>query len=474
MFDSAPSPPPDPLVNAQLEQAVLGALLVKPGLIEHLNGFSPDAYAIDGHADIHRALADNPAGGAIAVMKMIALGNDDLRAYIAGLAGTAGTAGTVVSMRPEDVAGYAAHVMDLHRRRKLVQLAEQLKTDALTPDAEMPTGKAVMRALDGLDSVSAGTTTAKRSISLDDAMDTALQAAEDAMRRQGPAGLSTGFPSIDAAIGGLEDGTLTVLAGRPGMGKSAFGWQIALWVAQSGVGVLAVSLEMSAKELGRRALCAATGIPISRVKSGRLSTDEASRLVEARRRLTGLPLTIEDGGGLTAAAISMKARSAHRRHGLGLVMIDHLHIVAAAEGDARHGPTHAVGTVSTASKRLAKEFNVPVLLLAQLNRGVEGREDKRPTLADLRQSGNIEQDADAVGFLFREEYYLARAEPERLPGENDHKFHERLDRYCNAKQRLAGKAEFILAKLRDGAPCTINLAFDGPTTSFMELPDATD
>jgi replicative DNA helicase len=308
-------------------------------------------------------------------------------------------------------------------------------------------------------------------VSLDQAMDDALRAADEAARREGPAGLSTGFPSVDAVIGGMEDGTVTVVAGRPAMGKSALGWQWALWAAQTGIGVLAVSLEMSARELGRRALCAATGIPITRLKAGRHSTEEMARLVEAQKRLAGLPLTIEDGGGLTAAMISMRARSAKRRHGLGLIMIDHLHIVAAADGDARHGPTHAIGNVSTAMKRLAKEFDVPVLLLAQLNRGVEGREDKRPTLADLRQSGTIEQDADAVGFLFREEYYLPCAEP---PRDTDAQFHARLDRHRNAKQRLAGKAELIFAKVRDGAPCTVNLAFDGPAASFQEIPNAED
>lgn len=288
-----------------------------------------------------------------------------------------------------------------------------------------------------------------------------------AAKREGPAGVSTSFRSIDTMLGGLEDGTLTVLAGRPGMGKSALGWQIAINVARQSIGVLAVFLEMSATELGRRALSAASGVPIVTIKRGTMTTDQASAMVRARRETHDLPLTIEDAGGPTSGMISLKAKAARRRHGLGLIMIDHLHIVAPDAADARQGPTHAVGQISSAMKRLAKEMNCPVLLLAQLNRAVEVRDDKRPGLGDLRQSGGIEQDADAVMFVYRSEYYM-KAEPDRREAETPEKYNARVRDFRAALAKQAGTAELIVAKVRDGETGTISLGFHGPTTSFNE------
>jgi replicative DNA helicase len=181
------------------------------------------------------------------------------------------------------------------------------------------------------------------------------------------------------------------------MGKSAFGQQLAINAARHGVSVLVFSLEMSARELGRRAL-AVSGVPVNAMKSGHIDCGQAQRIVLAQRALGDLPLMIVDAPGLTAAAIASRARSVSRK-GLGLIVIDHLHIIPPEDADIRSGPTFAVGQISRAIKRLAKDLRVPVVLLAQLNRGVEGREDKRPVLGDLRQTGDIEQDADAVGFV---------------------------------------------------------------------------
>ncbi len=248
--------------------------------------------------------------------------------------------------------------------------------------------------------------------------------------------------------------------------NSAIGHQMALAAARQGVGVLEISLEMSGAELGRRALSAASGVPLGLLKRGRHGAF-THQIIQARRNLANLPVTIEDGGGLTAAMIALKARQAQRRHGLGLIMVDHLHIVRPDDGDARQGATWAVGRISGAMKRLAKEFACPVLLLAQLNRGVEGRDDKRPGLSDLRQSGDIEQDADAVGFVYRAEYYLAR-EPEMLATETREQFGNRRTKWEHARQDAAGKADLIFAKVRDGAPGTVPLLFHGETTSFSE------
>lgn len=359
---------------------------------------------------------------------------------------------------------YAKEIHEAWIRRQLIAVGEDVVGMSFGRDFEPKdiVSLAVQRIEDVL-----GGEAERRLVSLDQAMDDALKAAEEARDRQGPAGLSTGFPSIDEHMGGLEDGTLTVLAGRPGMGKSALGWQFAVAAARAGIGVFVASLEMSAKELGRRALAALSGVPVWVMKRGKMNTDQAMKLVAARKELAGLPLTIEDGGGLTAAMIEMRVREAHRKHGVGLIMVDHLHIVRPEDGDVRQGATWAVGRISGAMKQMAKRHRCPVLLLAQLNRGVEGRDDKRPGLSDLRQAGDIEQDADVVSFVYRPEYYL-KGEPERADGETPEKHDARIEAWRQRKEELAGKAEIIFAKVRDGSPGTVNLSFIGETTSFAE------
>lgn len=249
------SEPAQQLVNQELERALLGGLLRNPANIEHLGDFSPESYAVEWHATIHRCLAENPGGGAIALMKTIALNDPELRNYMGGLFGA------VILLRSTDLREYAHQITDLHRRRGLVQVANQLRQDALSPDAEATTALALARGLDGLDAASVVGPRTSSSHSFDDALQSAMQAADDAAHGRGISGVATGFPSVDRATGGPEAGTLTVLAGRPGMDKTALGWQMAVSAARSGVGTLPVSLEMSSKELGHRALAFTAGVP---------------------------------------------------------------------------------------------------------------------------------------------------------------------------------------------------------------------
>lgn len=365
---------------------------------------------------------------------------------------------------PGTSVSYATEIHDAWMRRQLIAAGEDVVNLAFANS--LSAQEVVSLAITKIDQALSGEIE-HRSVSLDEAMDDALHAAEEAGKRQGPSGLSTGFASVDKQTGGLEDGTLNILAGRPGMGKSALGWQWAIAAARAGVGVLAVSLEMSSRELGRRALAAISGVPVWAMKRGMISTDQALRLVSARKELSGLPLTIEDGGGLTAAMIDLRVRDAQRRHGVGLIMVDHLHIVRPEDVDIRLGATWAVGRISGAMKQMAKRHRCPVLLLAQLNRGVEGRDDKRPSLPDLRQAGEIEQDADVVSFVYRAEYYL-KGEPAMTDGETPEKHASRVAAWNQQKSNLSGKAELIFGKVRDGATGTVTLQFHGETTSFTE------
>ena len=431
-----------PPSNLAAEAAVLGALLSNNRVREQCSDLRPQCFADPEYARVFMAAIDGiDAGQRVDAVSLRGHFSPDLLASL--LAAT--------------ISHQVSHL--------LIDIAESLSSQAYGGHGAAEMALAAAGQIDGL---LAGAGAAASGVTLGQAVDRAAAAITEARERQGPAGHLTGFPKLDERLGGLETGTLTVLAGRPGMGKSALGWQIAVNLARAGTGVLAISLEMSALELGRRALATAARVPITAMKYGRVTVDEASRIPPVQRELRDLPLRIEEAAGQTAVMIAARAR-AMRRTGLGLVLIDHLHIVRPDDADTKAGPTWAVGRISGAMKRLAKDCGCAVLLLAQLNRGVEGREDKRPGLADLRQAGDIEQDADAVGFVYRPEYYLG-PKPEKTPGEVDAKYAARAGAWLAKKELCGGKAEIIWPKVRDGAPGTDTLYFHGPTTSFSEEP----
>lgn len=441
-----------PPANLQAEQALLGALLGNNKSRDFCLDLLPEHFADVDYGRVYTRITERiDVGRTVSAVSLKAEFGDAMMAALLG---------SMVAMNV--VPEYAGVIRDCAARRQLIEIGEGLVTQAYAGDAMADvTANAVGR----IDALSVGGSGA-RGIMLDAALADAERAIDEARERKGPAGISTGFRNIDERIGGLEPGTLTVIAGRPGQGKSSLGWQMAISAARQSVGVLVISLEMSSRELGRRALATAAGVPVVAMKYGRITTAQGSAIVLARREMRGLPLTIEDSSGLTAAMIAARARAAKRK-GLGLVMVDHLHIVRPEDADARQGATWAVGRISGAMKRLAKDCGVPVLLLAQLSRGVEGREDKRPVLSDLRQAGDIEQDADAVGFVYRQEMYLGN-KPERKAGEVAGQYDTRCAGWQEAKDQAAGKAEIIFGKIRDGEPGTEYLHFDGPTTSFGE------
>lgn len=372
--------------------------------------------------------------------------------YLLGLCSIA----VATTMAPE----YARAVKECWVRRELIDAAEIMMSEAYGTGEPVDAPRIAAAAMAEIERV-LGTSADDTSITLDRAMDAALAAMDGTTP-----GLSTGFRCIDLRLGGLEPGHVYVLAGRPAMGKSALGHQISINAARGGTGVLELSLEMSATQLGRRSLITASGVPMSAMRNG-VTPAQAQRLVQARHELAGLPLTIDDAGGQTPRMIASKARQAKRKHGLGLLMVDHLNLTRAEDGDAKHGPTHAIEKASGMMLQIAKDCAVPVLLLAQLSRGVEGRDDHRPNLGDLRQSGAIEQDAYAVGFVYREEYYV-RGTPEQGSNESADKYATRIALYRAHQDRVAGKAELIWGKVRDGEPGTDKLLFDGKTVSFSE------
>lgn len=454
-----------PPSNLQAEQALLGAILANNKAFHAVAEFlSPVHFADSVHGQIFKVIARGIGAGRL-MDGVVLRGEFEHSGVLEEVGGTAYLAQLLSSMVGIiNAREYALAIRAAWQRRQLISAGEDIVNGAFDP--EQPIEEVQAHAIASIEGAF-GADTDRKAVSLNDAMDGAMEAMEAARTGDGPIGLSTGFQSLDTRLGPMESDMLFVLAGRPGMGKSALGMQIAVSAARQGIGVLALSLEMSAVALGRRVLSSISGVPVGVIRSGHATHEQGAAIVLARKVLHDLPLSIEDGSGLTAAQIDLKARAAHRRHGLGFVMVDHLHIVRPEDADVRQGATWAVGRISGAMKRLAKTHRCPVLLLAQLNRGVEGRDDKRPGLADLRQAGDIEQDADAVAFVYRPEYYL-KGEPERTEGESNEKHAKRVNDWREKKAAVAGVAEVIFAKIRDGEPGTVSLRFTGDTASFGE------
>jgi replicative DNA helicase len=457
------SPEPQPLANSALEQSLLGTLLVRPDKISDLPpGFAPEHYAFEHHPQIHRAiLAVAQSGTPSSFAVMNALRGEGIEpAYIAGLMNC--------MVGPNGVKTQAETITDLWRRREMVRVAKELTDRAYESGREMPAAAILTEAMGELDALASTAINRQTMFGIDEAAQAAVEAAQRAAAGV-VTGIGTGFASIDHAIGSLEPGALYVLAGRPGMGKTALAVQIALNMALAGRRVLYDSLEMQASQIGRRALSFMAHVPLHALKHGRWNAHDAESIVAAQRRLTGVPLMIDQQSGVNTAMVALKARSAKRTlGGLDAIFVDHMHIIATDAQAERNGAARAVEKVSNDLKRLGGDMGVPVIALAQLSRGVEGREDKRPGMADLRQSGAIEQDAEAIMLLYRGEYYLPKSEPEQGPTQSEGAYSKAVAEWRDAKERLAGKAEIIIPKNRDGEPCTVTMKFDGPRTAFED------
>jgi len=269
-----------------------------------------------------------------------------------------------------------------------------------------------------------------------------------------------------------------ILAGRPGMGKSALATNIAYNIARAWRGevrpdgrtesvnggiVGLFSLEMSAEQLATRIIAEQTEIPSYRIRRGEIDPSDFDRIAQMAREMETIPLYIDETGGISIAQLTARARRLKRQRGLDLMVIDYIQLLTGSSRRAQEGRVQEVTEITTGLKALAKELNVPILALSQLSRQVESRDDKRPQLSDLRESGSIEQDADVVLFIFREEYYLKNKEPR--PGSEEH------FKWLTEMEQVHGKAELIIGKQRHGPTGTVQLHFDANVTRFSDLAD---
>ncbi len=463
--------------NIEAEQALLGAVLVNNDAFWRVSDFLMPAHFYEGlHARIYEIVATLVRAGKAATPVTIKtflptdldLGGLTIPQYLARLAAEATTV-----INAED---YGRTIYDLSLRRALIGIGEDVVNVAYdapvdaTPRDQIEDAEKKLFELAETGRYDGGFQT------FSNALKTAVDMAATAYKRDGGlSGIATGLDDLDRLMGGLQHSDLIILAGRPGMGKTSLATNIAYNVAKAYVGetqadgrvktvnggiVGFFSLEMSAEQLATRIIAEQAEVSSSHIRRGSISEAEFFKLTEAVTEMQRSPLFIDETGGLSIAQLAARARRLKRSKGLDLLVVDYLQLLS---GSSKKGENRVqeMTEITTGMKALAKELGVPIIALSQLSRQVETRDDKRPQLSDLRESGSIEQDADVVMFVFREEYYVKNKKPREGTPE--------FDQWMTEMENVSGKAECIIGKQRHGPTGTVELAFEAQFTRFGNL-----
>jgi replicative DNA helicase len=380
---------------------------------------------------------------------------------------------------------YGQVIYDAWLRRQLVDLGEVVVNRAFGSEAELDAKGQLESAEQALfELAKEGGAGEGGFLTFERALTIAVQHAEKAFTTPGGvSGLATGLRDLDAKTGGLHPSDLLIIAGRPGMGKTALATKIAFVAAKAVLrnaqeadpnavpkgGVALFSLEMSADQLATRLLAEESRISGDRIRRGEISQRDFDRFLEVSRELASLPLNIDDTPAISISALRTRCRRLQRTKGLDLIVVDYLQLMRPAAGTRPESRVLEISMITQGLKALAKELSVPVIALSQLSRAVESREDKRPQLSDLRESGSIEQDADVVMFVYRDEYYLMQRAPKELSFDNAEKFQGAVDKWQKDMEMAHNKAELIIAKQRHGPTGTIKLFFEAEFTRFGDL-----
>jgi replicative DNA helicase len=465
--------------NLDAEQALLGAILVNNEAHDRVSGFLDGHHFFDPlHQQIYETAAKLIAAGKKADPITLRTFFESAEPINQGLTvpqylGTLAANATTIINAQE----YGRTIYDLAVRRHLILIGEDMVNAAydspvdLKPQAQIEEAEGRLYALAEQGKYGQGF------MGFSTALTHAIEMANNAYARQGGlSGISTGLRDLDAKMGGLQPSDLIVLAGRPSMGKTALVTNIAFNIAKAhrtemqpdgttkdvdGAVVGFFSLEMSAEQLATRILAEQAEISSEKIRRGLIDDVEFKRLVQASQQMAQIPLYIDQTGGISIAQLAARARKLKRQRGLGLLIVDYLQLLSGSGKRGSDSRVQEITEITTGLKALAKELGCPVIALSQLSRQVETREDKRPQLSDLRESGSIEQDADVVMFVFREEYYVERAKPSEGTPE--------FAGWMEKMSQVAGKAEVIIGKQRHGPVGTVTLAFEGSYTRFSDL-----
>ncbi|WOJ89583.1 replicative DNA helicase [Methylocapsa polymorpha] len=462
--------------NIEAEQALLGAILVNNDAFDRVSDFlRPEHFSEELHRRIYDVASQLIRAGKLAspITVKTFLGDHDLGGITAPqyLARLAAEATTVINAE-----NYGRTIHDLAVRRDLILIGEDIVNGAYDAPVDASPRDQIEEAERKLYSIAEFGRYEGGFQRFSDALTVAVDMAAKAFERDGRlSGIATGLIELDHKMGGLQASDLVIVAGRPGMGKTAFATNIAFNIAKAyeprpkpdgtvetanGGVVGFFSLEMSAEQLATRVIAEQAGVASYKIRRGDITELEFHRLAEAARDMQTIPFYIDQTGGLSIAQLTARARRLKRQRGLDVLVIDYLQLLGGSKtrGDSR---VQEVTEITTGLKALAKELNVPVIALSQLSRQVENRDDKRPQLSDLRESGSIEQDADVVLFVYREEYYLNNKQPREGT--------EEFLAWQTDMERVHGRAEIIISKQRHGPTGTVELAFEAEMTRFSNL-----
>ncbi len=470
--------------NLAAEAAVLGAILFDNNAYQRVTEMlQPGDFYAPAHQEIYATAASLIEQGRVAdgVTLREQFERTDQLAAIGGAAYLVDLLESA-AFGPE-VTDYARIIRDLAVRRELLNIGSGMTQRALQPETGQGGSDQIEVAERELFALAEKGSSNRGFTEFGSAVRQSLEMAEAAFKRDGKiAGIATHLDDLDHKLGGLHKSDLVILAGRPSMGKTSLATNIAYNAAAAcrrevqedgskksveGAVVAFFSLEMSAEQLATRIIAERTGISSHKFRSGELEAQDFDKIRDAVAELQNLPLHIDDTGGLSISQLAARARRLHRTLGLDLIIIDYLQLITSAGGKSSDNRVQEITQISMALKALAKDLDVPVIALSQLSRQVEQRDDKRPQLSDLRESGSIEQDADVVMFVFRESYYLERTEPQADPG--DPNSSEKWARWRERMDQVYGTAEVIIGKQRHGPIGKVMLAFDANVTRFGNL-----
>jgi replicative DNA helicase len=463
--------------NIEAEQALLGALLVNNDVYDRIANIVNETHFFDPvHGKIFEVAATRIKNNTLAspVTLKAFLEDDPGLNELGGSGYLVRLAGASISIFA--TRDYAELIRELATRRSLIEIGNEIAGQAGTIDVDNDPKEQIVEAEQKLYELAETGQTGSGFQSFLKAITDAVNVANSAYQREGGlVGPSTGFTDLDKKLGGLHQSDLLILAGRPSMGKTALATNIAFNIAKKyakgtlpdgsegavdGGVVGFYSLEMSAEQLAARILSEVSEVPSDQIRRGDMTEKEFRRFVEAAKSLEACPLFIDDTPALPISQLAARARRLKRTNGLDVLIVDYLQLVRPAS--SKDSRVNEVSEITQGLKAIAKELDIPVIALSQLSRQVENREDKRPQLSDLRESGSIEQDADIVMFVYRGEYYKEREKP------NDHEI-EKMAAWQAEMEELHGKAEIIIGKQRHGPIGTIDLSFEGQFTRFGNL-----
>ena len=462
--------------NLEAEQELLGALLLDNNINEKLDdGLREDHFHDPIHGRIFAAIQNLITRGSLAnpITLKSYFANDgnfsdlDVEAYLDNLAES------VLSIA--DAPSYDKEIRQCYLRRELIRISDAMTSRARAAEIEIPAEQLIDEAEQRLFNLAENDQNQAGLMPFSHAVSKALSLADKAAKTDGHiSGIGTGLQTLDNLLGGLQPSDLIIIAGRPGMGKTALATNIAFHAASTTrTGevpnhVAFFSLEMSSEQLASRILAGRAGIPSDIIRRGKLNHDQFNNLVTAAGEIENAPIHIDDTPAISVSQVYTRARRMKRTHGLGLIVVDYLQLLTPPLGTRMDGRVQEISSISRMLKSIAKELDIPVIALSQLSRAVEQREDKRPNLSDLRESGSIEQDADVVMFVYREEYYVSKSDPERRDSDTDETYNTRYARWEERLKKVEGKAEIIISKQRHGPTGVINPNFIAEHTQFVD------